>query len=353
MFGLSELFGASREIQKGDTLYSISRECEVSVAEILKANPGLDPAKLKIGQVITIPDKPAPPEPPPADTPGPAPATLPDSPAAGVPPPPPAPAPPEFHTVAKGDTLSSIARQHGLPLAGLRQLNPATSDIITPGMKLRLRKSGPPPGVDSGPLPEPAPSPPPPPKPPSPPPPPAPEPEPEAPPKYVFVTGKAKTAIDRPRLGARKWRHIVIHHSGTKTGNAKIFDYFHRRVRGMENGMAYHFVIGNGSESGDGEIETGERWLKQLQGGHVKSEAQNEVAIGICLVGDFQRDRPTRKQVASLIELVAYLRDKVGKPHPAFFLHRDINITPTTCPGRLFPGASLYRLFGRAPRPKG
>jgi LysM repeat protein len=340
--GLSDLLGVTREIKKGDTLYSISRECEVSVAEILKANPGLDPAKLKIGQIIQLPDKP-PPAPEAAD---PAPADH----VAPAPAPPPEPTRPEFHTVAKGDTLSSIARQHQMPLAELRQLNPATSDVITPGMKLRLRKAGTPPVIDPGPPPEPAPPL------PAPPPeasPPKPTPKVEEPPKYVFITGKAKAAIDRPRLGARPWRHIVIHHSGTRSGNAKIFDYFHRRVRGMENGMAYHFVIGNGSESGDGEIETGERWTRQIQGGHVRSEAQNNVAIGICLVGDFEKDRPTRKQVASLIELVTYLREKVGRPAPSFFLHRDINVTPTTCPGRHFPGTALYRLFGRSPRPKG
>lgn len=351
MLGLSELFGASREIKKGDTLYSISRECEVSVAEILAANPGLDPTKLKIGQIITIPDKAHPVDPPAGAPPTPAPtdespSESPSGPGGAIPSPPSPPEHPEFHTVVKGDTLSSIARQYRMTLAELRQLNPITTDIITPGMKLRLRMADPSPIVDASPPPEPPKSP--------PPTPPTPkEPEPEAPPQYVFVTGKAKAAIDRPRLGTRIWRHIVIHHSGTQTGNARIFDYFHRRVRGMENGMAYHFVIGNGSESGDGEIETGERWLKQLQGGHLKSEAQNEVAIGICLVGDFEKNRPTRKQIASLIELVTYLRDKVGKPYPDFFLHRDINITPTNCPGRLFPGASLYRLFGRSPRPKG
>jgi LysM repeat protein len=343
--GLSELFGATREVKKGDTLYSISRECEVSVAEILQANPGLDPNKLKIGQVIVIPEKPAPPKPSdPADSP--TPPTEPDR--------------PEFHTVVKGDTLSSIARQHQMTLAELRQLNPNISDLITPGMKVRLRQANIPPEPDPNPppkpnpLPEPTPpAPEPPPSPPSPPSPPQRPPKSEDSPKYVFITGATKAAIDRPRLGARRWRYIVIHHSGTRNGNAKIFDYFHRRIRGMENGLAYHFVIGNGSDSGDGEIEVGERWTRQLQGGHVRSDAQNEVAIGICLVGDFETDRPTRKQLASLIELVTYLREKVGTPAPSFFLHRDINITPTTCPGKNFPGTALYRLFGRAPRPKG
>jgi LysM repeat protein len=353
--GISELLGATREIKKGDTLYSISRECEVSVAEIIKANPGLDPAKLKIGQIIQLPDTHASAKPaaPPAVSPA-APPTSAVPPPPGLTPPP----HPEFHTVARGDTLSNIARKYGLSLTELRQLNPAASDIIAPGQQLRLRRAGEIPVVDSGPPPEPGrstivvptESQTPPPK-PAPPQTPAPDSK-DPPPKYEFVTGKTKASIDRPRLGHRVWRHIVVHHSGTKTGNAKIFDYFHRRVRGMENGMAYHFVIGNGTESGDGEIEVGERWTRQLQGGHVRSEAQNEVSIGICLVGNFESDQPTRKQIASLIELVTYLRSLQKKPSLTFFMHRDINITPTTCPGRRFPAQALYRVLGRAPKPK-
>src|SRR5271165_7120164 len=43
------------------------------------------------------------------------------------------------------------------------------------------------------------------------------------------------------------WEFIVIHHSATRTGDAEIFDAAHR-ARGMINGLAYHFVIDNGSD---------------------------------------------------------------------------------------------------------
>ncbi|MBN2712959.1 MAG: hypothetical protein JXR97_11105, partial [Planctomycetes bacterium] len=66
------------------------------------------------------------------------------------------------------------------------------------------------------------------------------------------------------------WRYIVIHHSSTASGNAAKFDREHRSgEHPMENGMAYHFVIGNGNGSEDGLVEVGERWKKQLPGGHV------------------------------------------------------------------------------------
>ena len=68
-----------------------------------------------------------------------------------------------------------------------------------------------------------------------------------------------------------------------------MFDASHRK-RGMQNGLAYHFVIGNGTDTQDRQIEMGSRWLKQLQGGHVKNHYINEVGIGICLVGNFENN---------------------------------------------------------------
>ena len=45
----------------------------------------------------------------------------------------------------------------------------------------------------------------------------------------------------------RRWRYIVVHNSGTRQGSAKAFEYYHLHVRKMPNGLAYHFVIGNGT----------------------------------------------------------------------------------------------------------
>ncbi len=42
-------------IQKGQTLYSISKAYEVSQDDIIRENPGIDPAALKEGQALRIP----------------------------------------------------------------------------------------------------------------------------------------------------------------------------------------------------------------------------------------------------------------------------------------------------------
>jgi LysM repeat protein len=337
LLAAADLQATTHTIKKGDTLYSLSRTYGVSVNEITKANPGISAASLKVGQKVEVPDQ--------SDTAATATVTTtgtasPEAtpavePAATVP-------APAVYVVKKGDTLTSIAKQYSVTVSDLKIWNKLGSTQIRIGQKLKIAADNTPTPVVSGSTPAVAAN--------------RGSSRTVAPPpgktddndagKYLFVF-KVKKQIDAPRV-SHIWKYIVVHHSGSDSGNAKIFDYYHRS-RGMENGLAYHFVIGNGSESGDGEIEVGGRWPKQLKGGHLRSDEQNELAIGICLVGNFDKDRPTRKQIAALIELVNYLNKRVvaaGYPRPKFVLHRDINIRPTDCPGKNFPAAAMYKMFG-------
>ena len=44
-------------IRQGDTFYKLSQQFGVSVEDLMRANPGVDPNNLQIGQVICIPHK--------------------------------------------------------------------------------------------------------------------------------------------------------------------------------------------------------------------------------------------------------------------------------------------------------
>ncbi len=168
--------------------------------------------------------------------------------------------------------------------------------------------------------------------------------------RWQYLSASVRRQIDQAPVQKRRWRYIVVHNSGTRQGNAKAFDYYHLRVRKMPNGLAYHFVIGNGTSSGDGEVEIGNRWHRQINGGHVHSDYLNNIALGICLVGDFNRDKPTKKQLEALEELIRYLRLRVGKIDDKFAIvkaHREINPPrwPTDCPGGKFPYRWLHGRF--------
>jgi hypothetical protein len=166
---------------------------------------------------------------------------------------------------------------------------------------------------------------------------------------YRYLTRSVIEAIRRAPVKRRRWQFIVVHNSGTRQGNARAFDYYHRRVRRMQNGLAYHFVIGNGTSTGNGQIEVGDRWRRQINGGHVHSDYLNNISLGICLVGDFNRSQPTRAQLDSCEELIRYLRERCGKTDRGAIPvrpHREMNPPrwATDCPGDDFP-YSWFRRF--------
>jgi N-acetyl-anhydromuramyl-L-alanine amidase AmpD len=141
----------------------------------------------------------------------------------------------------------------------------------------------------------------------------------------------------------RQWEFIIIHHSATKMGNAEAFDASHR-ARGMINGLAYHFVIDNGTEGmPDGHIETGERWKTQLHGGHCRQAYINEHGIGICLVGDFTDDQPTAKQMDALVILIRGLQEQFKIPDDNVLGHGEVIGEFSECPGKSFPWDELKR----------
>lgn len=164
-------------------------------------------------------------------------------------------------------------------------------------------------------------------------------------------------SVPRPRMAApwtpsewrpsggisSRWSHIVIHHSASASGNARRFDSYHRNVKHWDE-LGYHFVIGNGTNSGDGEIEVGPRWIKQKHGAHCKTPGNyyNRHGIGICLVGDYRRAPPSDAQMASLTRLVLFLMRQCGIAAENIVTHGGV-AGGTICPGPKFPMDTLRR----------
>ena len=126
----------------------------------------------------------------------------------------------------------------------------------------------------------------------------------------------------------RPWKVIVVHHSATESGGAARFDALHK-AKGWD-GVGYDFVVGNGSDTKDGEIEVTPRWTTQADGAHVKG--WNDVAIGICLVGNFETADPTPRQLDALVRLVRHLRRRFHVPAERVVGHGKLGAT--LCPGK-------------------
>lgn len=152
-----------------------------------------------------------------------------------------------------------------------------------------------------------------------------------------------------PKRLEKRWRAIVVHHSLTDVGNAKAFDNFHRNVRKWK-GIGYDFVIGNGKGSTDGNVEVTFRWRQQIAGAHCGGTPRNWAnvdGIGICLVGDFRKTRPTPAQIESLTKLIRFLQQRYNIPTSRVYGHDS---TPgykgiKECPGRNFSITGLRKIL--------
>ncbi len=214
---------------------------------------------------------------------------------------------PFYHTVVRGETLWAISKAYGVSVENLMSANNITNATqLKSGSRLMIPKLG--------------------------------------------LKGTQEKKSNANRLSTPgDWKYIVIHHSATPEGSAEIFDREHRQ-RGFWNGLGYHFVICNGTSGHrDGEIQVGDRWVKQINGAHCNIGNMNEVGIGICLVGDFENGQHvTARQMESLVSLVRSLQKSYNIPSGHVVRHCDIKHT-TDCPGHNFPWRELQYSIVKSP----
>jgi LysM repeat protein len=114
--------GTEYAIVKGDSLAKIAKAHGISLKALQAANPNVVPTKLKIGKKIIIPA---------GSTAAPA-ATGTEMPGVST-------GAGEAYTIKSGDTLSKIAKAHGVSLKTLEAANPAVDpNHIKVGMKLNI-----------------------------------------------------------------------------------------------------------------------------------------------------------------------------------------------------------------------
>ncbi len=105
-----------------------------------------------------------------------------------------------------------------------------------------------------------------------------------------------------------RWKYIYIHHSNTPAGNAATL--------AQNSGLSDHFIIGNGDGCVDGEIQITQQWNRQdsISTPPAGVSRIDPTCISICLIGDFDRTRPTPTQQRRLAQLVGTLQAKLRVP---------------------------------------
>lgn len=123
---------------------------------------------------------------------------------------------------------------------------------------------------------------------------------------------------------------IVIHHSGGENTTVEDINRMHSE-KGW-GGIGYNYYIRK-----DGSIYKG-RDIKYV-GAHCIGKNYN--SIGICLEGNFEYNKPTNKQMGSLLALTTGL----SKTYDIHTISRHKDTNSTDCPGRYFDWETFKEVY--------
>ena len=137
---------------------------------------------------------------------------------------------------------------------------------------------------------------------------------------------------------ANKREYVIVHHSITPRDlNANItessFNNSHKR-RGFPKStkgwyIGYHFVV-----FGDGEVR---QYRKDNEtGAHCREGSMNFKGVGICMVGNFDKEVPSKEQALATLKLIKQLQKDYKIPSANVQGHREY-ATYKSCPGNNIP----------------
>lgn len=135
----------------------------------------------------------------------------------------------------------------------------------------------------------------------------------------IDLRGQLPTVAEYPRRDMAKVNAIVVHHSATRGQSIRTIAEFHTQTRGWP-AIAYHYAIG-----WDGKVYL----LNDVDTRTNHAQGFNTRSIGVCFIGDYDRQPLTPEAVQAFSHLLAYLRSEHG--YLEVLYHRDTKATE--CPG--------------------
>ena len=155
-------------------------------------------------------------------------------------------------------------------------------------------------------------------------------------PKPAIVPAKEWGSNPQPIPDARKHtpKYITIHHAGVLWEGKTTPDKFVKNMQAWGQkeknwpDLPYHFLI-----APDGRIFEG-RALEYEPDTNTKYELAGN--IGVEMMGDFNKQRPSEQQLRSCVALVAWLAQELNVAPENIRGHNDAAPGQTSCPGKDF-----------------
>ena len=135
----------------------------------------------------------------------------------------------------------------------------------------------------------------------------------------------------------KKVNFIAVHHSQRKIDSIKRIRDLHIRINKWED-IGYHYLIDK-----KGKIHVGRS--EKFIGAHVFGHNKN--SVGICLIGNFDEEKPTKRQIRILIK---FLKNKIKKfkiPIKNILGHREFSGVTKTCPGKFVDMEKIREIISK------
>lgn len=125
-------------------------------------------------------------------------------------------------------------------------------------------------------------------------------------------------------------RYIIIHHTGRNNDFPFFIKLRHVFLRGWED-IGYHFLIGNTRPfTIDGKLYQGRD--EAFEGAHALG--YNQCSIGVCLIGNFNKKKPSKNQMETLYTFLVEKIKKHGLSLESIKGHKELLNTRKKCPGK-------------------
>lgn len=125
-----------------------------------------------------------------------------------------------------------------------------------------------------------------------------------------LIVHQSKKYKRRNKSGIKK---IAIHHSATVEGSAEAFAHYHVNSLGWP-GIGYHYIINK-----NGSVD----WCNDLETISYHVGNSNSFTLGICMVGNFTKEAPTKEQYKACLELTRKLINELNLNKDDVLGHRQ------------------------------
>lgn len=125
-------------------------------------------------------------------------------------------------------------------------------------------------------------------------------------------------------------KYLIVHHTERNNDFPLFVKFRHIFLRNWDD-IGYHFLIGNKRPfTRDGKLYIGRP--ENRIGAH--AFGFNEESLGICLIGNLDKNKPSRKQIKTLIDFLKEKKDQYDIPKKNILGHHELPNVKKSCPGK-------------------